>query len=231
MKKTEKKDKKPTLYEALNTLPNPYEDPGFIDVLREKSEDAEDEKFNALQQKVTEELDEISAKNKKSRRLRTLLTIVIQVSFWAIVILVLLEVIFGVSKVQGGSMEPTLYDGDIIVYSRLAKDYERGDIIVAKSVQEDTLIVKRLIGLPGDTININRKNQLLVNGVVQNETYLSSDVTTPEDISFPITLGDNEYFVLGDNRSISKDSRNSEIGNISGSNIKGIVNHYIRKLP
>lgn len=106
--------------------------------------------------------------------------------------------------VDGTSMEPTLKDKDY-GYSLILKKkigIKRFDICVIDVNDNDKLIVKRVIGMPFDTIEY-KNNQLFINGEYYEENYLG-DVTTDD---FSYSLGDNEYFCLGDNRNVSKDSR------------------------
>ncbi|MDM5153267.1 signal peptidase I [Bacillus sp. DX1.1] len=118
------------------------------------------------------------------------------------------------TTVQGASMGPTLRDGDKVIINKLAKrfeSYEREDIIVVKT---DNFYVKRVIGLPGDVIEM-KNDQLYVNHQLQNEPYLDKNkkhakqllINLTEDFG-PITIPKNKIFVMGDNRLVSRDSRN-----------------------
>ncbi|PEJ71430.1 signal peptidase I [Bacillus wiedmannii] len=122
--------------------------------------------------------------------------------------------LFFPTTVKGASMKPTLQDGDKVIVNKLAKQFEsygREDIIVVKT---DNFYVKRVIGLPGDVIEV-RNDQLYVNHEVTQEAYLYSNkkqaekkfMNLTEDFG-PITVPKNKIFVMGDNRLISRDSRN-----------------------
>ncbi|AQQ61199.1 MULTISPECIES: signal peptidase I [Bacillus] len=122
--------------------------------------------------------------------------------------------VFFPTTVKGASMRPTLQDGDKVIVNKLAKQFEsygREDIIVVKT---DNFYVKRVIGLSGDIIEM-RNDQLYVNSEVKDEEYLDSNkkqaekklMNLTEDFG-PITVPENKIFVMGDNRLISKDSRN-----------------------
>lgn len=104
-------------------------------------------------------------------------------------------------RVDGASMDQTLEDGQILLLYKLANvDY--GDIVVLDEEKEGEIIIKRIIGMPGDTVSI-RDNIIYVNGEEVEEDYAYGETSDYEEI----TLDDDEYFILGDNRPISKDSR------------------------
>lgn len=130
--------------------------------------------------------------------------------------------IFFRSTVIGDSMNPTYVDGDTVSICRLETP-ERGDIVILKSTEEkDKYLIKRCIGLPGDTIQII-DGTVYINDKEYKEDYLYEGNTdyTSGIAEEPITLGDDEYFVLGDNRVVSKDSR--YLGAIKQENILGVV--------
>ena len=104
-------------------------------------------------------------------------------------------------RVDGASMDQTLEDGQILLLYKLANvDY--GDIVVLDEEKEGEIIIKRIIGMPGDTVSI-RDNTIYVNGEEVEEDYAYGETSDYEEI----TLDYDEYFILGDNRPISKDSR------------------------
>ena len=117
--------------------------------------------------------------------------------------------------VNGSSMEPTFYDWHYLIVDKLAYDIhgpERGDVIVL-TLPRDTSrsLIKRVIGLPGETVSISGstvtiKNAAHPNGFALAEPYIDPNNASTND-HLQITLGDHEYFVLGDNRHVSADSR------------------------
>ncbi|MFG6355408.1 MAG: signal peptidase I [Acetatifactor sp.] len=131
------------------------------------------------------------------------------------------------TEVNGASMEPTLSDQDNLIVDKITyrfHDPERFDIIVFPyQHKEKTYFIKRIIGLPGETVQIDEEGRIYINGEVLYETY-GREVIQPDHIGLaiePITLGEDEYFVLGDNRNNSTDSRVSQVGNIKRENIIG----------
>lgn len=133
------------------------------------------------------------------------------------------------TKVEGESMEATLYDGDNLIVDKITyrfRDPERFDIIVFPfRYEKNKFYIKRIIGLPGETVQIDSQGNIYINGEILEENY-GKEVIRPENIgiaSEPIRLGENEYFVMGDNRNNSSDSRLEIVGNIKKDDIVGRV--------
>ena len=131
------------------------------------------------------------------------------------------------TEVEGASMENTLHNGDNLIVDKLSyrfHDPERFDIIVFPfQFQDNTYYIKRIIGLPGETVQIMDDGSIYINGEKLEENY-GMEVIKPETIgraAEPIELGDDEYFVMGDNRNNSSDSRTHMVGNIKRENIIG----------
>ncbi len=131
------------------------------------------------------------------------------------------------TQVDGGSMEPTLSDEDNLIVDKISyrfSDPKRFDIIVFPfRYKEDTYYIKRIIGLPGETVQIDEQGKIYIDGEVLEESY-GREIIRPENIGIarqPIVLGDDEYFVLGDNRNNSSDSRTETVGNINRREIIG----------
>lgn len=131
------------------------------------------------------------------------------------------------TEVEGASMENTLHNGDNLIVDKLSyrfHDPERFDIIVFPfQFQDNTYYIKRIIGLPGETVQIMDDGSIYINGEKLEENY-GMEVIKPETIgraAEPIELGDDEYFVMGDNRNNSCDSRTDMVGNIKRENIIG----------
>ena len=131
------------------------------------------------------------------------------------------------TEVEGASMENTLHNGDNLIVDKLSyrfHDPERFDIIVFPfQFQDNTYYIKRIIGVPGETVQIMDDGSIYINGEKLEENY-GMEVIKPETIgraAEPIELGDDEYFVMGDNRNNSSDSRTDMVGNIKRENIIG----------
>lgn len=129
--------------------------------------------------------------------------------------------------VDGESMETTLSHGDNLIVDKITyrfNDPERFDIIVFPfQYQEDTYYIKRIIGLPGETVQIDMEGNIYINGEILTESY-GREIIKVENIGRakdPIVLGEDEYFVMGDNRNNSSDSRTEIVGNIKRDQIIG----------
>lgn len=129
------------------------------------------------------------------------------------------------TSVSGSSMEPTLHHGDQLILDKLSYHFsepERFDIIVFPfQYEEKTYYVKRIIGLPGETVQIDLSGNIYINGEILEEDYGLEPINFPGLAQEPITLGEDEYFVLGDNRNNSSDSRDPSVGNIKRDDIMG----------
>lgn len=128
--------------------------------------------------------------------------------------------------VSGRSMENTLHNGDNLIVEKLSYrfgDPKRFDIIVFPPHESPKeYYIKRIIGLPGETVQIGQDGSIYINGELLEENYGKEVIQNPGDAAEPIQLGDDEYFVLGDNRNNSKDSRyQGAVGNIKRSEITG----------
>ena len=136
------------------------------------------------------------------------------------------------THVNGDSMNVTLEDGDNLIVDKLSyrfTDPERFDIIVFPyKYQEKTYYIKRIIGMPGETVQII-DGMVYIDGEMLDETYGKEVMQYSGVASDPITLGEDEYFVLGDNRNNSSDSRDPSVGNIQKDQIIGKA--FIRIWP
>lgn len=126
--------------------------------------------------------------------------------------------------VSGNSMYPALEDGDSLVVDKLSYRFrtpERFEIVVFPfQYKDNTYYIKRVIGLPGETVQIV-DGKIYINGEVLKEDYGYETIENPGLAYKPITLGEDEYFVLGDNRNDSMDSREPAVGSVKGKTIMG----------
>ncbi|MDE6621136.1 MAG: signal peptidase I [Lachnospiraceae bacterium] len=137
------------------------------------------------------------------------------------------------TQVSGSSMETTLSDGDHLIVDKISyrfHDPERYDIIVFPfQYDTDTYYIKRIIGMPGETVQIDESGNIYIDGEILEETYGREVIQNPGRASDPILLGEDEYFVMGDNRNNSSDSRDPSVGNIHRGDIIGRA--FIRIWP
>jgi signal peptidase I len=145
--------------------------------------------------------------------------------------LVLRDHVFAITKIEGTSMMPTLQDHQRVYLNRLAyvsTGPQHGDIVVFPAPHDTKDYIKRVIGLPGDVVEM-KNGKLTVNGQSQDETYI--DAVT-QDFG-PVTVEPAHVFVMGDNRHPfgSMDSRDSRVGPITISEIKGRVDFVIFPSP
>ena len=127
----------------------------------------------------------------------------------------------------GESMNPVIRNGDVVLVNRIVYDAstpKRGDIIVFKPKGNENLhsYIKRIIGLPGESVEI-RDGEIYINNRKLNEKYETTAIADTGIASEKIVLGGDEYFVLGDNRESSEDSRMADIGNVKRSEIEGNI--------
>lgn len=150
---------------------------------------------------------------------------ILRITAWLVLILTLGLTVrqwgFSAVRIAGSSMEDTLHSDDVTLVTRLAyalgAEPERDSVVECRFPNRDGTYVKRIIGIPGDSVTFS-EGQLYLNGRGVSEPYVTSQT---ED--FSIQLGEDEYFVLGDNRAESYDSRASEMGCISRDCILGRV--------
>ena len=150
---------------------------------------------------------------------------------WLIYIVIVVILSLGIitfigqrTKVSGHSMETTLSDGDNLIVDKISyrfRDPERFEIIVFPfQYEEHTYYIKRIIGLPGETVQVI-DGYVYINGEVLDENYGLEVMDDPGIAAEPITLGEDEYFVLRDNRNHSSDSRDPSVGVLHRDDIMG----------
>ncbi|MBQ8027730.1 MAG: signal peptidase I [Clostridia bacterium] len=143
-----------------------------------------------------------------------------------VAIMVVFTFIFRIVGVSGPSMMNTLKNGDWLIVSAFITEPERGDIVIVTQPNAyNEPIVKRVIAVEGDTIDIDfSTGDVKINGEVINEPYIATPTITDEGAwHYPITLKEDQVFVMGDNREHSSDSRSPDIGLIDEDYILGQV--------
>lgn len=157
--------------------------------------------------------------------LREILSTSIYILFVLCAVYLLIHFVGQRTQVSGSSMEPKLSNDDNLIVDKISyrfHDPERYDIIVFPfRHEEDTFFIKRIIGLPGETVKIDEKGNILIDGEVLTEGYGKEVINNPGRAYEEIQLADNEYFVMGDNRNNSTDSRAPSVGNITREEIIG----------
>ncbi len=169
-------------------------------------------------------VDELSGELKREKyrsRYKKLLrstvgTLVIVAAVSVLVATLLLPVL----QIYGSSMNPNLYEGEIVV-SVKARDYKTGDIIAF--YYNNRVLVKRIVGMPGDVVTIDKSGDVYVNDTLLDEPYLTQKSYGSADIEYPYTVPQNALFVLGDRRESSVDSRSSLVGCVEKEEIIGRI--------
>lgn len=175
---------------------------------------------NDMLTETSTESSEAAAAEKKSDFIGGFYELADMIAAVTVVVLLLFAFIGRISIVDGPSMEQTLYHNDHLLVWQFLYEPEAGDIVLVHDISADPYsetIVKRVVAVGGQTVDIDFDTwTLTVDGEVIEEDYryLSDSPTLTADYSFPITLAEDEVFVLGDNRNHSADSRQIEIGPI-----------------
>lgn len=145
--------------------------------------------------------------------------------FVLIVTLLMVKYVAQRTTVSGNSMLPMIHDGDSLIVDKITyrfHDPERFDIIVFPfEYQEGTYYIKRIIGLPGESVRIDEDGNIYINGEILEENYGAEVIENPGNAYNEVILREDQYFVLGDNRNNSSDSRNPAVGLIHREDIVG----------
>ena len=138
----------------------------------------------------------------------------------AAVAVLIATLLLPVVQITGTSMEPALVEGDIVLLVKYEKP-QRGDLYAF--YYSNKILIKRVIALPGDYVEIDAEGTVYVNGEMLDEPYVSEKAYGECDIEFPYQIPENQYFVLGDKRETSIDSRSSVIGCVSKDQLVGKI--------
>ena len=174
-------------------------------------------RFGPTTEQIRNELERVRYRRTFANTLRSTIFILIVVSASAVLIAVLL---LPVLRIYGHSMNDTLDEGDVVV-SLKGSSFKTGDIIAF--YYNNKLLVKRVIGQPGDWVDIDEAGNVYVNQVMLEEPYLDSKAFGETNIELPYQVPESRIFVLGDNRDVSIDSRNTSVGCVAEEQIAGKI--------
>lgn len=200
-------------------------DPDFHEEIK-KAIDSRQKEQNVGSGRASEKETELPKKEKQSIKeslKQDWKGLVIEAGIAILAVLLIFNVVINVLQVSGDSMKPNFYDGDRVVVFRLDRSFEPGDVIVFKTADGERLI-KRVVAVGGDTVDISAAGGLYINGEAAEESDIyTATAITDQSVQYPVTVDEGSYFVLGDNRSNSKDSRTSEVGLVKKGDIIGRV--------
>lgn len=191
------------------------------------------EETKKTKKKEDKEEVQLTPEEKKKAIIKEIRDLVIY--FLIVLCISILVVVFVIQRtvVEGSSMNPTLSNGDNLIVNKITykfSDPKRYDIVVFPyQHKKHTYYIKRIIGLPGETIQIDHEGNIYINGEILDEDYGKEVILDPGRASEPITLGSDEYFVMGDNRNDSSDSRDYMVGNVKKKDFIGKI--WIRVYP
>lgn len=136
---------------------------------------------------------------------KDILFLLVKIAAIGLAFLLLFTFMYGLMQGPDASMKPAIRDGDLVLYYRLDKQYAQGDVLLLEF--EGAVQIRRVVATAGDTVDISESG-LIVNGAIQQETDIYEQTQRyVEGVDFPITLGENQVFVLADARDGATDSR------------------------
>lgn len=156
---------------------------------------------------------------------KEIISMIVYLAFIFIAVYLIITFVGQRTAVNGDSMEPTLSNGDNLIMDKLTyhfRDPQRFEVIIFPCpTNPEVFYIKRVVGLPGETIQIKDGRVYIDGEVLESDIYGITDKTEPGIAHEPIEIGEGEYFVLGDNRPISRDSRYADVALISRDVIEG----------
>ena len=158
--------------------------------------------------------------------MRALRNFLIRLFLLIAVIWVLFGVVFGLTPMANADMQPAVRAGDLMLYYRLDKNLKSDDVVVFQ--KEGTQYTGRIVAVPGDTVEITDESDLMVNeSTVVEENIFYTTPAYDSEVKYPLTLKENQYFILCDSREGAKDSRS--FGAVETGEIKGKVITIVRR--
>jgi signal peptidase I len=171
---------------------------------------------------------ELAHERRRSGKRRAVATVLGTLAVVAGISVVISTFLVMVMQIRGTSMEPTLHEGDVIATTR-STSFQTGDVMAF--YYNNKVLLKRVIAFPGDWVDISSDGTVSVNGTALQEDYVADVGNSQTDITFPYQVPDNHYFVLGDHRSVSIDSRSNVIGTVAQEQVIGKVVFRVWPLP
>lgn len=170
-------------------------------------------------------VDESTVKNRGSTSItEDIIHLLVKILLIILSVVLIFTFMYGMTRVNDVSMKPSIIDGDLVMYYRLDKNFISGDVAVFQNDGKDT--VARVVAVAGDKVDIT-EDGLIINGALQVSEDIYYDTTQfKNEVDFPLTVGENQVFVLGDNRPQATDSR--IFGCIDIKDIKGKAIAVIR---
>lgn len=168
-------------------------------------------------EQIEQERNRLRYRRRYSRTLKSTVAILVVVAAAAVLVATLW---MPVLRIYGTSMVPTLKDGQIVITVKNS-NFRQGDIVAF--YQGNKLLIKRFIAGPADWVDIDQEGNVSVNGTVLDEPYIAEKAYGDTNIELPYQVPDKRYFLMGDNRDVSVDSRNTAVGCVSDEQIVGKV--------
>ena len=168
-------------------------------------------------EQVEKERERLKYRNRYNRTLRSTIAILVVVAALAVLVATLW---MPVLRIYGKSMAPPLADGQIVI-SIKTNDFKPGDITAF--YHGNKLLIKRYIAGPGDWVNIDKEGNVTVNGEALDEPYVTQKAYGETNIELPYQVPEDRCFIIGDNRDVSLDSRNTAVGCAASDEIVGKV--------
>ena len=196
------------------------------DKTKRKQKETEEKKQRGTTEKKKDNEQDAEGKEQPVNLKKEILEMVLYILFVLAVVWVTVNYVGNRTVVDGDSMYDTLSDGDNLIVSRISYllgEPERFDIVIFPVDDEETYYIKRIIGMPGETVRIDEDGVIYIDEKPLQEDYGYETIGLNRigRAREGVTLGDDEYFVMGDNRNNSTDSRTEEVGNIERERLKG----------